>query len=60
VTIPTAEELNAMPVMQEWRRATKAVIDAGGVVFAIAFMRELADRLESEMVPLDDVDDQHD
>lgn len=46
----TDEDIESLPVMQEWKRATEAVIEAGGVAFVIHFMRTLADNLERSMV----------
>jgi hypothetical protein len=47
------DEIEALPEMQEWKRATKVVLDHVDTEWVVRFLRNLADRLEAEMV-LDD------
>jgi hypothetical protein len=48
------EEIEALPEMLEWKRATKVILEHADTEWVIRFLRNFADRLEAEMMLVDD------
>jgi hypothetical protein len=48
------EEIEALPEMQEWKRATKVILDHADTEWVIRFLRNFANQLEVQMMVDDD------